>query len=70
MANTDKSMIRQMVESDLEYVLTWRNHPSIRDYMLTQHEITAKEHRLWFNRASADSDRRLLILDDSSVSLG
>ena len=41
-------IIRPMEESDLDNVLRWRNHPSIRRSMLTQHEISLSEHTDWF----------------------
>lgn len=62
--------IRLMREDDLERVLGWRNHPDIRRYMLTQHEISLEEHCIWFARASQDPSRRLLIVEEGEVPLG
>lgn len=56
--------IRKMNEKDLEYVLMWRNHPDIRRFMLSQHEITLAEHRDWFERTSKDEARSLLIIEE------
>lgn len=42
------SHIRPMVYADLERVLAWRNHPDVRRYMYTQHEITLDEHQRWY----------------------
>ena len=50
-----------MEESDLEQVLSWRNHPEIRRNMFTQNEITSEEHALWFSHAKKDQQRHLLI---------
>ena len=36
--------IRPMNKKDLEEVLVWRNHPSIRNNMLSQHKISKEEH--------------------------
>lgn len=55
--------VRSMVESDLEQVLEWRNHPDIRRYMYTQHEIAFNEHKHWYKRASNNSDHYLLIFE-------
>ncbi|MGN2624135.1 UDP-4-amino-4,6-dideoxy-N-acetyl-beta-L-altrosamine N-acetyltransferase [Stutzerimonas balearica] len=55
---------------DLECVLAWRNHPEVRRYMYTRHEITLEEHAGWFERASKDPGRHLLIFEDGEVPLG
>lgn len=55
--------LRPMVESDLEQVLQWRNHPEIRRYMYTTHEIDLDEHRKWFFDASTNSATELLIYE-------
>ncbi len=55
--------IRKMTVDDLNVVLTWRNHPDIRRYMYTQHEISIEEHRAWFERASKDSHKHLLVFE-------
>lgn len=59
-----------MKESDLEQVLAWRNHPDVRRYMYTQHEILLEEHARWFSRVSQDPDRHLLILEIDETPLG
>ncbi len=62
--------IRQMTQADLEVVLAWRNHEQVRRFMYTQHEICMDEHRRWFDRASADPRRHLLIYQVSDKALG
>jgi len=62
--------LRAVTEDDLPMLLGWRNHPSIRDFMLTRHEITREEHRDWFARASKDETRRLLIVEERTEPLG
>ncbi len=52
-----------MTAADLESVLAMRNRIEIRRYMLTQHEISIDEHVLWFERASRNSKKELLVLD-------
>lgn len=59
-----------MTSDDLMRVLTWRNDPRIRRYMLTQHEISFEEHRQWFERASQDSSRRLLVFEAAGKPCG
>ena len=59
-----------MAAGDLEQVLTWRNHPDIRRYMYTQHEISLEEHTRWFERASQDGKRHLLVYEQDTIPLG
>lgn len=61
---------RKMQESDLAMVLSWRNDPSVRQHMLTQHEISLEEHTNWFAQASKDPTRRLLIVEEEKQPLG
>lgn len=62
--------LRSMVESDLELVLSWRNHPDIRKYMYTQDYISFEEHLRWFKDVSVDLCYHLLILEIDSVPRG
>lgn len=62
--------VRIMVEGDLEQVLRWRNHPDIRKYMYTQHEISLAEHKKWYGRVSQESCNHLLIVEEDGVALG
>ena len=66
----ERCALRPLREEDLALVLGWRNHPAIRAGMLTRHEITMAEHRAWFERASADASRRLLVALDGDVPIG
>ena len=64
------SQIRPMVQADLERVLTWRNHPEVRRYMYTQHEISLDEHQRWFERALTNPKKHLLIFEVNEQALG
>jgi UDP-4-amino-4,6-dideoxy-N-acetyl-beta-L-altrosamine N-acetyltransferase len=70
MVSIEHCLIRPMVAADLERVLAWRNYPEVRRYMLTQHEIQIEEHCSWFERASLEESRRLLIVEEGEISLG
>jgi UDP-4-amino-4,6-dideoxy-N-acetyl-beta-L-altrosamine N-acetyltransferase len=59
-----------MKESDLERVLSWRNHPEVRRYMYTQHAISLEEHARWFARVSQDPERHLLVFEIDKSPLG
>lgn len=62
--------VRHMQESDAELILGWRNHPEIRKWMLTQHEITLEEHMRWFQRSSVDPEKLLLVVEDCCEPVG
>ena len=64
------SRIRPMVHADLERVLAWRNHPDVRRYMYTQHEITLAEHQCWFERTLQDLKKHLLIFEENHLPVG
>jgi UDP-2,4-diacetamido-2,4,6-trideoxy-beta-L-altropyranose hydrolase/UDP-4-amino-4,6-dideoxy-N-acetyl-beta-L-altrosamine N-acetyltransferase len=56
-------LIRSMCMDDLHDVWQWRNHSDVRQYMLTQQEISWAEHLAWFSIASTDPTRHLLIYE-------
>lgn len=66
----DACLIRSVEEHDLELLLAWRNDPSIRSFMLTRHEIALEEHRAWFARASGDSSRKMLMIEEFGEPIG
>jgi len=66
----EKDFIRVMDTNDLELVFSWRNHPDISSYMLTQHSITREEHQLWFERATESIDKQLLIYERNGIPSG
>jgi UDP-4-amino-4,6-dideoxy-N-acetyl-beta-L-altrosamine N-acetyltransferase len=67
---SDACTIRALTEDDLPMVLSWRNDPFVRSYMLTQHEISLDEHRNWFARVKEDKTRQQLIVLDGDDPLG
>ena len=62
--------VRPMLDTDLELVLGWRNHPDVCRYMYNQHEITLAEHSHWFERVSQDNSYHLLIFEIDDKLLG
>ena len=63
--------LRQIGEDDLELMLRWRNHPSVRSSMFSQSIIELEQHRLWFERESKKSDSVwLLFIDESNTPRG
>lgn len=66
----EEDRLRPLQEAELEIVREWRNHPDVRRFMYTQHEIEAKEHRSWFERARQDPNRHLLLYLQQGVPMG
>lgn len=62
--------LRPMTEADLQQVLSWRNHPDIRRYMYTSHEIKSDEHRQWFAKATKNPAVHLLIFEQNNIAQG
>lgn len=62
--------VRNLARDDLVTVLAWRNHPAVRRHMLSQHEISLEEHLAWFERASQNESRCLLIVEEGDTPLG
>lgn len=58
-----QSCLRRMTEADLALVREWRNARQVRNFMLTQKEITLQEHVAWFASASKNPARALLIFE-------
>lgn len=70
MSAIEQEILRPMVYDDLEKVLCWRNHPDVRRYMYSQHEISYEEHKRWFESVSINADRHLLIFEKNNQPLG
>jgi UDP-4-amino-4,6-dideoxy-N-acetyl-beta-L-altrosamine N-acetyltransferase len=62
--------IREIELKDLDAVLSWRNDPAIRRYMLTQHEIAVDEHAQWFESIQHNSNKHVLIVQESQIPFG
>jgi UDP-4-amino-4,6-dideoxy-N-acetyl-beta-L-altrosamine N-acetyltransferase len=67
---TPNHCLRPMTQDDLLMVLEWRNHPDVKRYMYTNHEITLEEHTKWFERESVNRKRRLFIFESNGTPLG
>lgn len=65
-----ETKLRPMAVSDLEMVLGWRNHPKVRCFMYTTHEISLNEHRNWFEKTRADPNTYLLIFEKDGIASG
>lgn len=54
--------LRNVTPQDQDRLREWRNHPEVRKYMLTDHEIGYDEHRTWFAKILLDHSSRYWII--------
>ena len=59
-----------MQDDDLDVILKWRNHPSIRNSMFSHNELDFNTHYLWYQSAKVNPDKHLLIFESASEPLG
>lgn len=62
--------IRSVTHDDLPMLFSWRNHPDVRRFMFTQHEISPHEHLNWYAKSCQDPSRRLLIVQEQQIPFG
>ena len=62
--------LRTIAEEDLEQVLLWRNEPGVRKNMYTNHLISWKEHKAWFENVKNDHLKRYFIFYSKKKDLG
>jgi len=62
--------IRHLEDKDLNIILEWRNHPSIRKSMLSQHVITMSEHLDWYKSISSNKNFIPMIYEEENLSVG
>lgn len=67
---TPSTTLRPLQEADLSLVRQWRNHPDVRRYMYTQHEITETEHWDWFKRSHEDPRRHHMLAESKGYPFG
>lgn len=70
MDHTESTRVRRMRATDLQVVLDWRNDESVRRHMFRPETIRLEDHTRWFERASVDPDRYLLIFERDGVAAG
>lgn len=57
-------------QSQKELVLSWRNHPSIRKWMLNDTEISLEDHLHFIDLLPSKSDRRYFLVQQKSDYIG
>ena len=62
--------LRTATIQDAELLLEWRNDPQTRKSSHTTHEVQKEEHIAWLNLTLTNTNRRLLIAEESGVPVG
>ena len=63
-------VIREIREGDLPMLLSWRNHPSIGRFMLSNHLISIEEHEAWFFGELKNPKYKRLLIEEQGNSIG
>lgn len=63
-------VLRPATTADLVDIRHWRNHEQVRSVSLTSHEISADEHRAWWDQVSSDPTRRVLVYEHAGTPSG
>ncbi len=62
--------LRTIKKDEIELMLSWRNHPSIRMNMYNQHEIRREEHLKWWDKASASEYDQYFMYELNEIPTG
>jgi UDP-4-amino-4,6-dideoxy-N-acetyl-beta-L-altrosamine N-acetyltransferase len=62
--------LRDLLPSDREQLLLWRNSPEVARFMYTDHQISREEHQRWFDRIQTDVTCRYWIIECDGVPVG
>lgn len=54
-------MLQPVTDSDLAFILKWRNHSEVRNVMFTDREIPMAEHMSWWEKTKVDPGRRVYL---------
>ena len=55
--------LRDIKNEELELMLSWRNAPSVRANMYTQHEIKLSEHLAWWSSIKKRTDQKYFMFE-------
>lgn len=67
---SELGILRDIDNSELELMRSWRNAPNVRANMYTRHEISHEEHQSWWKRAQERTDQKYFIYENSLKSSG
>lgn len=56
-------ILRNIADDELELMRAWRNEPTVRANMYTQHEISCEEHITWWEKTKARTDQKYFMYE-------
>ena len=59
-----------MATEDVNLVLYWRNHPLIREWMITRHEISREEHLSFIDKLKLRDESRYFLVKERLEPIG
>lgn len=62
--------LRDLKHEELELMLSWRNAPSVRENMYTQHEISLSEHLAWWSSIKNRVDQKYFMFETENKPCG
>ncbi len=63
-------LLRNIQKSEVELMLSWRNHPSVKMNMYNQHEITLEEHLKWWEKTAVSEYDQYFMYELAGVPTG
>jgi UDP-4-amino-4,6-dideoxy-N-acetyl-beta-L-altrosamine N-acetyltransferase len=63
-------LLRNINDSELEMMLSWRNDPAVRNNMYNKHLISLDEHMEWWERTKLNNDNIYFMYEDDGKPLG
>ncbi|XVX19324.1 UDP-4-amino-4,6-dideoxy-N-acetyl-beta-L-altrosamine N-acetyltransferase [Actinomycetota bacterium] len=63
-------MLRPATDADRDVMLTWRNHPEVREVSVNQHVIAPEEHAAWWEATKTRPDREVYIYERGGIPSG
>lgn len=63
-------ILRNITDNELELMRAWRNEPTVRANMYTQHEISPIEHLTWWAKTKDRTDQKYFMYEMAGTPLG
>ena len=62
--------LRSVTKADLEQLRQWRNDPWVKQFMLTQQNISAEQQLAWFHKIKADMTQHHFVIEYKQQPIG
>lgn len=62
--------LTQVTENDLEMLRNWRNLPEVKQYMLSQQNISREQQQAWFNKLEKSDKEQHFVITYKNTPIG